>query len=181
MNRHLAPYLTNSNPLLREWVRERINREDIKFEVIEHDIGVVPEEHVFVNACVNIRSLCLGMINRKVLYCKSLICMGNQLEELPALPVCQYLKCGYNELRELPDLPVCRYLNCDGNKLKFLPELPVCKELTCFKNRLRELPDLPLCELLRCCFNKLKKLPALPVCQDIECDYYLTKQGVLDE
>jgi len=86
MNRHLTPYLTNSNPLLREWVRERINREDRVYQVIEDDIAYIPGENIYVNGAITLGYREFDRITREVLYCRELYCRYNELEELPELP-----------------------------------------------------------------------------------------------
>jgi len=136
MNRHLLKYLTCNSPLLRNWVKERIYREDIRFEVIEGDIEYVPEETQYVRGEIDITGRRLKKIDRKVIFCEFLFCWNNQLSELPELPVCRLLICSSNRLTRLPELPVCESLICHHNQLASLPRLPVCTHLDCSDNRL---------------------------------------------
>lgn len=104
----------------------------------------------------------------------SLICSGNQLSSLPALPNnLTYLSCNENQLTTLPTLPNSLLtLSCDYNQLTSLPALPSgLKILFCQINQLTALPTLPntLTDLY-CIRNLLTSLPALPSSlKKIEC------------
>jgi len=163
MNKHLSKYLTADNPLLRNWVRERIHRTDQRYEVIEDVIHYIPKENQYVWGWVDIQFFRVREEKKqKVIYCDFLKCNNCLLASLPALPVCRKLHCDSNRLTSLPELPVCEILICDYNQLTLLPALPACSILQCDSNRLTSLPELPVCVELHCTGNKLMKLPKLP-------------------
>ena len=149
MNKHLSKYLTSDNPILREWVRERIHKTDQKYEVIDRDVRFIPEENQFIIGAIDLSYQKLKQIKAKVIYCRELICSSNQLTRLPELPYCKGLYCSSNQLTQLPKLPYCKELYCRYNQLTSLPELPLCKKLSCRYNQLTSLPDLPVCEELK--------------------------------
>jgi len=95
-----------------------------------------------------------------------LVCSGNQLTQLPALPSgLTILACDFNSLAELPSLPTgLRMLDCFANQLTELPALPSgLISIGCSANELTALPALPTAlENLSCLGNRLKALPALP-------------------
>ena len=76
-----------------------------------------------------------------------LVCHGNQIEELPALPNnTLVLSCERNLLKELPDLIHTQIfiLRCGNNQLKKIPDLPnSLRTLRCNDNNLNSLPVFP--------------------------------------
>jgi gliding motility-associated-like protein len=95
-----------------------------------------------------------------------LICAGNSLINLPALPdSLTYLECNNNQLTSLPALPNSfKNLNCYNNQLTSLPTLPSkIQTLWCSGNQLTSLPALPnALGDVRCSYNQLTSLPTLP-------------------
>jgi uncharacterized repeat protein (TIGR01451 family) len=96
-----------------------------------------------------------------------LICSGNQLTFLPALPsTLTYLDCSFNNLTNLSALPSnLTYLNCSSNQLSSLPALP--SSLTfiyCGQNLLSTLPLLlpNSLKFINCVQNYITNLTALP-------------------
>jgi hypothetical protein len=118
----------------------------------------------------------------------TLIVSGNNLNELPAVPLQNLisLECDNNQLtllstrhypdflRSLTDLyPRLQRLYCSGNQLTSLPRLPPnIVIIECDNNSLTALPELPeSLNFLICNNNHLTVLPELPVdLQEIECD-----------
>jgi len=134
MNKHLIKYLTHKSESLRDWVKDRIQRTDQRYDVIEGTTREIPEEHIYVLGEVNISVEKLSSLNRKVVYCEWLDCSNNRLESLPELPVCKILFCWNNRLTQLPELPACKILYCSNNLLTQLPDLPKCRDPYCTEN-----------------------------------------------
>ncbi|HEX7413010.1 MAG TPA: leucine-rich repeat domain-containing protein [Bacteroidia bacterium] len=97
---------------------------------------------------------------------QSLVCSGNYLTTLPALPNSLIqLDCIQNTLTSLPALPnALIQLSCDNNSLTSLPALPNSLiDLECYQNSLTTLPALPnSLTYLYCYNNSITSLPTLP-------------------
>ena len=93
----------------------------------------------------------------------TLICQGNQLTSLPALPnTITYLDCQGNQLSSLPTLPpAIKSIFCASNLLTTLPALPsTLTLLLCQSNQLNSLPTLPSSlSTLFCYTNQLTSRP----------------------
>ena len=118
----------------------------------------------------------------------TLIVSGNNLNELPAVPLQNLisLECDNNQLtllstshypdflRSLTDLyPYLQRLYCSGNQLPSLPRLPPnIVIIECDNNLLTALPELPeSLNFLICNNNRLTVLPELPPeLQELECN-----------
>jgi len=141
-----------TDPAFRAAVREIIG-EDV---ILDTDVA----ELTSLNVCYkNIKSLA-GL--EYFISLEELICYGNELASLPALPSSiTSLQCSGNKLTSLPKLPSgLRFLNCSSNQLTSLDVagLPLTF-LDCTSNQLTSLDvtGLPL-QNLNCSSNQLTGL-----------------------